>query len=65
MNEKLLAIWRLAVAMLLYPLALAALIWIWWTGKPVVWGGAVIVGVLIVDRTWLFLLRRLISLGRK
>ncbi|MGJ8559921.1 MAG: hypothetical protein ACSHX3_06760 [Litorimonas sp.] len=65
MNEKLLAIWRLTVAVLLYPLALAALIWIWWTGKPAIWGVAVMVVVLMSDRTWLFLLRRLFSLGRK
>lgn len=61
MNEKLLALWRLAVAVLLYPLALAALIWIGWTGRSVLWGVGVIVAVLWVDRTWLFLLRRLFS----
>ncbi|GHA81921.1 hypothetical protein GCM10009069_01250 [Algimonas arctica] len=64
MNEKLRAIWRLSVAVLLYPLALAALIWIWWTGKPAVWGVAVMVVVLMVDRTWLFLLRQLFSRRR-
>lgn len=61
MSEKLLALWRLAVAVLLYPLALAALIWIGWTGRSVLWGVGVIVAVLWVDRTWLFLLRRLFS----
>lgn len=61
MSEKLLALWRLAVAVLLYPLALAALIWIGWTGRSVLWGVGVGVAVLWVDRTWLFLLRRLFS----
>lgn len=61
MNEKLVAIWRLSVAVLLYPLALAALIWIGWTGRSVLWGIGVIACVLWLDRTWLFILRRLLS----
>lgn len=65
MNEKIWAVWRLAVAVLLYPLAVAALIWIWWTGKPVIWGVGVMIAVLLVDRTWLFLLRRLFSFRRQ
>lgn len=33
--EKLIAIWRFAVTMLLYPLTLVALIWIGWPARPV------------------------------
>lgn len=65
MTEKLLAIWRLAVALLLYPLALAAMIWVWWTGRPVVWAVLIMIAVLSIDRTWLFLIRRLFSLRPK
>jgi hypothetical protein len=61
MNEKLLAIWRLCTAVLLYPLAFAALIWIGWTGRSVLWGIGVVAGVLWLDRSWLFILRRLFS----
>jgi hypothetical protein len=61
MNEKLGAIWRLCIAVLLYPLALAALIWIGWTGRSVLWGIGVIAGVLWLDQTWLFIVWRLVS----
>lgn len=65
MSEKLWAICRLCVALLLYPLALAALIWIWWTGKPALWGVGVLVAILLIDRTWLFLLRRIVSIRKQ
>lgn len=57
MTEKLLAIWRFAVALLLYPLALAALIWIAWTGRPVWWAIIVLMTVLAVDRSWWLIMR--------
>lgn len=63
MIDKVVAIWRFAVAILLYPLALAALIWIGWTGKPVWWAVLVLIGLLLIDRTWLFLAQRMIDLA--
>lgn len=59
--SRLRAIWRLTVAVLLYPLAFAALIWIAWTGKSVWMGVGVIAVVLFADQTWLFLIRRIFS----
>jgi len=59
MSEKLLAIWRFTVAVLAYPLAFAALIWIGWTGRSILWAMLVLIILLAVDRTWLFILRRL------
>jgi hypothetical protein len=52
LGGKLLAVWRFAVALLLYPLAFGALIWIWWTGRPVALGLLVLGVVLVADRTW-------------
>lgn len=65
MRRKLVAIWRVAVAMLLYPLALAALIWIAWTGRSMWLGIAVIGVVLITDRSWLVLARSIWGLTKK
>ncbi|MGB3454895.1 MAG: hypothetical protein WBG08_14180 [Litorimonas sp.] len=59
MKEKLLAIWTFAVALLLYPLAFAALLYIWWTGRSVLWGVLVLALVLYADRTWWVLGRAL------
>ncbi|MEM7730866.1 MAG: hypothetical protein AAF311_16670 [Pseudomonadota bacterium] len=55
--EKLLAVWRFAVALLLYPTAFIALIWIWWTGRSVFWGLAVLILVLVIDRVWIDIAR--------
>lgn len=65
MNEKIKAVWRLSIAVLLYPLALAALIWIGWTGRSVLWGIGVVACVLWLDRSWLFILQRLFSTRHK
>lgn len=59
MKARLIAVLNLAVAVLLYPTALALLIWIGWTGRPVFWGLGVIVIVLAIDRTWWVILRGL------
>lgn len=61
MRERLLAVWRLTVALLLYPLAFAGLIWVWWTGRPV-WVGLVIIAVVLwLDRGWLVILRSILG----
>lgn len=61
MKEKLLAIWRLATALLLYPAALIALIYISSSGRSWLWGTLVIALILFLDRTWLALLSRIIK----
>lgn len=65
MKEKIIALWRLAVAMLLYPLALAGLIWIGWTGKPVWWAVILLFVVLLVDRSWWLFIRGGFDLAKK
>ncbi|MEM9600569.1 MAG: hypothetical protein AAF926_06075 [Pseudomonadota bacterium] len=65
MREKLLALWRLAVAVLLYPLALAGLIWVGWTGRPVWWAVILVIGVLLLDRSWWLFFRGARDLAKK
>ncbi|WP_298911735.1 hypothetical protein [uncultured Algimonas sp.] len=57
MKQKVRAVWGFAVALLLYLAAFAALIWIWWTGRSVWWGLAIVALVILSDRTWLVLVR--------
>lgn len=59
------AVFRLAIALLLYPLALAVLIWIAWTGRPTIWAVGVLLLVLMLDRTWFIILRRFLSRFRQ
>lgn len=59
MKARLIAVLDLAAAVLLYPTALALLIWIGWTGRSALWGIGVIIVVLAVDRTWWVILRGL------
>ena len=59
MKGRLFAVWQLAVALLLYPLAFAAIFWVWWTGRPV-WIGIIIIAiVLCLDRGWWLIIRGL------
>ncbi|MGB6231587.1 MAG: hypothetical protein WBF53_15840 [Litorimonas sp.] len=64
MTAVLTALWRMAIAFLLYPLAFAAMIWIWWTGRSVWLGLLVLVAVLILDRSWWLMIRPLFQRGR-
>lgn len=52
MTSRLLAILNFALALFLYPVALALLIWIGWSGRSVFWAFGVVAVVLYLDRTW-------------
>lgn len=53
MKDRLLAVLNLAVALFLYPLAFAALVWIGWTGRSVLWALLIVGIILWLDRGWM------------
>jgi len=59
------AFWRMGFALLIYPLCLGLFIYIWIKGYHWGWGALIVAIVLILDPTWLFILKNLTRSKKK
>ena len=59
------AFWRMAFALLVYPICLGLFFYIWIKGYHWGWGALIVAIVLILDPTWLLILKNLTHSKKK
>ena len=61
MKAVLTVFWRLLRAYLYYPLIVGLAIWLWLNDAHWIWGLALLIFVLMTDRIWLLVAKRVLS----